>query len=175
MQSIALRQQHAVLWLELQSAEFILNSGRDIMCSNLFRELKEAMESAERYVNTLIDELASRLDTARKIVERTMRALEDAIKSGDLDFNSLMAAAQDVLDKAKKDCEGQARESTERKILLDVQKESTKDQSSKSVALLLRRRWGLREKTTSLSLQRRKHLRVSVPWKRQHILQSRSS
>ena len=128
LQSVALRSQHGVLWIELETAEFVLNRARDIMRSSLFREMKEAMESAERYLNTLINELASRLDTARRIVERAMRELEDAIKSGDLDFNSLMGRAQSVLDNAKRECEAQVRESNERKILLDLQKESMKNQ-----------------------------------------------
>jgi hypothetical protein len=91
--------------------------------SQLFRELKEAMEAAEQFLNTIGDQIQSALETAGRIVSRAFSELEQAIRDEDFSFNSLMQRANNVVTYAEEECEKFAREAKARADVLDKQKE----------------------------------------------------
>ncbi|OQE44816.1 hypothetical protein PENCOP_c002G06273 [Penicillium coprophilum] len=120
---VAIRNAQAFATAGLFVYKGVLCGARDIVDSQLFRELKEAMESAEQYLSTIGDQIQSALETAGRIVSRTFNELEQAIRDEDFSFNSIMQRANNIVANAEEECQRFAREAEARSKVLDKQKE----------------------------------------------------
>lgn len=82
----------------LETYRFILRNAQALVRTNLFRELSRAMEAAESHLNTIGDQTACALETARRIATRAFEELRQAIKDEDFSFYSIMRRANNVVD-----------------------------------------------------------------------------
>ena len=106
----------------LQAYKGILHVAQAIEQTDLFKEVQQAMQKAEEYLNTVGEEVGSALEKAGRAASKACNKLEIALMEEKLTFASLVTAANDVYDIAKDECADYERETTARKAVLDSQR-----------------------------------------------------
>ncbi|KAH8160571.1 hypothetical protein CIB48_g7678 [Xylaria polymorpha] len=122
-ESLAKRNAWAFARGGLLVYEGILRGPREIVDSPLFRELKEAMEAAERYISTAGDQIRLTLEMAGRIASHAFDELQRAISEEDFIFDNLMKHANNLADKVEKECQEHEEEARARSVVLDRQKQ----------------------------------------------------
>jgi hypothetical protein len=103
--------------------EGILRGAREIVDSPLFRELKEAMEAAEQYLNTVGDQIRSALETAGRIASLAFDELQRTIREENFSFDNLMKHANKLVADVETECQKYEEEARARSVVLDKQKQ----------------------------------------------------
>lgn len=121
----------------LRVYEETLRLAREIVDSPQYRELKEAMEAAERYLSTVGDQIRSDLETAGRIASQAFDELQKAMREEDLTFNNLAKHADDLVYKVEKECQKSEEEARERSVVLDRQKQKMVSEFKQGVYVTL--------------------------------------
>lgn len=103
----------------LETCRLVLRIAQGVIRTDLFKELRQAMEAAENYLNTIGDQIASALEAAGRIATKAFEELKQAIKDEDFSFDSIVRRANNVVEYAQQECESFEKEAAARTEVLN--------------------------------------------------------
>ncbi|KAL9564395.1 hypothetical protein ACKAV7_011586 [Fusarium commune] len=120
-----LKGELAVARLALLGIEALLRGARDTLQSDAFRTLKQAMYSAAEALTSIIDGFKSRIASLQYMVDETFEELQAAVQDGNLQFDRLKQAAQNIRAMINEELARQERESQARSDKLSLELKET--------------------------------------------------